>query len=172
MVTEGLVRTPDQNPEGAEVSRRRASRLWGWIIGVLALALFGAAMGYVATSERATNTQFDLAHQSLTATQRSIDGVVTRLDATRHQLTVIDGQVVVDTATLASDSSQLREAKTALANAQAHETNQTSVLADLKKCLGGVEQAENALAVGAQSVAIGALNAVSTSCQGAVAASG
>ena len=172
MATEGLVGTPDQSLERAEVTRRRASRLWGWIIGVLALALFGAAMGYVATSEGATNTRFDLARQSLTATERSIDEVVTRLDATRHQLTVVNGQVVDDTATLASDSSQLREAKTALANAQAHEANQTSVFVDLEKCLGGVEQAENALAVGAQSVAIGALNAVSTSCQGALAVSG
>jgi hypothetical protein len=172
MATEGLVRNPDQDLESAEVIRRRATRLWGWVVGVLALALFGVAMGYVASNERATNTQFDLVHQSLTATQRSIDGVVTRLDATRHKLTVVDGQVVDDTTTLASDSSQLREAKAALANAQAHETNQTSVFVDLEKCLGGVEQALNALAVGAQSVAIGALNAVSTSCQGAVAASG
>jgi hypothetical protein len=172
MVTEGLVSTSDQNLEGAEGSRRRGTRLWAWIIGVLALALFGAAMGYVASSERATNAQFDLAHQSLTATQRSIDRVVTRLDVTRHQLTVVDGQVVDDTSTLASDSAQLREAKTALANAQTHESDQTSVLVDLETCLGGVEQAENALAVGAQSVAINALNAVSTSCQGAVAANG
>jgi hypothetical protein len=172
MVTEGLVSTPYQSLAAAESGRGSATRHRGWIIGVLALALFGAAMGYVASGERATNTQFDLAHQSLTATQRSIDGVVTRLDATRHQLTVVDGQVVDDTATLSRDSAQLREAKTALANAQAHETNQTSVFADLEKCLGGVEQAENALAVGAQAVAIGALNAVSTSCQGAVAASG
>lgn len=152
--------------------RRNRFRRRTWIIGLLALAVVSTAIGYVASDERSANTRFDQTHQALNLTRRSIDKVVTTLGVTRHELVAVDGQVGDDTATLAKDSSQLKGAVTALANARAHVSDQATVLSDLQICLGGVQQALNALAVGGQSLAISALNSVASSCQGAVAASG
>jgi hypothetical protein len=60
----------------------------------------------------------------------------------------------------------------ALANAQSDVSHQTSTIADLHTCLRGVEQALNALAVSDQNRAVGALDAVATSCTNAAASSG
>ena len=170
MVTDELVsERVEAVTDAGKKSRVRHRR---WIIGVLVLAMLGTAIGLVASDERAANTQFDLTHQSLNSIRRSIDGVVTTLDATRGQLVDVNGQVGDATTALTKDASQLKGAETALANAQSHVSVQTTVLSDLRTCLGGVQQALNALAVGGQSLAIGALNSVSSSCQGAVAASG
>jgi chromosome segregation ATPase len=139
---------------------------------MLTLAMLGTAIGFVASDERAANTQFDRTHQSLDTIRHSIDGVVSRLDATRRELVSVNGQVGAEAAALAKDASQLKGAATALANAQAHVSDQATVLRDLQTCLGGVQQALNALAVGGQSLAISALDSVASSCQGAVAASG
>jgi hypothetical protein len=59
-----------------------------------------------------------------------------------------------------------------LSAAQAHVTQQASLITSLQACLVGVEQALNELAVGNQASAIAALNAVSTSCTAAEASSG
>jgi hypothetical protein len=59
-----------------------------------------------------------------------------------------------------------------LSAAQAHVTQQASLITSLQSCLVGVEQALNELAVGNQTSAIAALNGVSTSCTAAEASSG
>lgn len=156
----------------ADPARESRGRHRRWVIGVLALAVFGTAIGLVASDERAANSQFDQTHRSLNTIHRSIDGVVTTLGATRRQLVTVNGEVGDEEAALAKDASQLKGAETALANAQTHVSDQATVLSDLRTCLGGVQQALNALAVGGQSLAISALDSVSSSCQGAVATSG
>ncbi len=70
------------------------------------------------------------------------------------------------------DTSQLQGAESALSAAQAHVAQQASLLTALHTCLGGVEQALNALAVGSQGKAAASLYAVSASCSTAVSASG
>ena len=59
-----------------------------------------------------------------------------------------------------------RGAQTALTAAQAHVTQQATLITSLQSCLGGVEQALNALSVGNQGRAIDLLNAVSTQLHG------
>ncbi len=81
-------------------------------------------------------------------------------------------QVGNDTTALDQDASQLLGAQTSLAAAQAHVTQQASLIGSLQACLGGVEQALNALSVGRQSRAITTLNSVSSKCTAAEASSG
>ena len=89
-----------------------------------------------------------------------------------RDLRVLETQVGSDTTALSQDSSQLLGAQTSLSAAQAHVTQQASLITSLQTCLVGVEQALNELAVGNQAGAIAALNAVSASCTAAEASSG
>jgi hypothetical protein len=84
----------------------------------------------------------------------------------------VNSQVTVDSKALAQDTTQLQGVKQALVKAQVDVTSQTSTIGDLHTCLGGVEQALNALAVADQNHAIAALNAVSANCAKAVASDG
>ena len=92
--------------------------------------------------------------------------------AARVALHLVTHQVGSDTTTLAQDTSQLEGARSALSAAQAHVFEQASLLNSLRTCLGGVEQALNALAVGHQSKAAEALKWVASPCSAAVNASG
>ena len=51
-------------------------------------------------------------------------------------------------------------------------SQQTTVISDLQTCLGGVQEALNALAVADQNLAIDILNSVAPDCSGAVASGG
>ena len=75
---------------------------------------------------------------------------------------VLKTQVGNDTTALNQDAAQLLGAQTSLSAAQAHVTQQATLIGSLKACLGGVEQALNALAVDNQQQAIAALNSVSS----------
>jgi hypothetical protein len=148
---------------------RRSRR---WIIGALLFALCAAAVGYLTGNEVQANTQFDRAQNSLNVTTHHLDTVLADLRTIRQELDVVNGQVSTDSTALTQDTMQLQGAQKVLANAQAAVANQTSTNGDLQACLGGVEQALNALAVGDQARAISALDATSTSCANAVAADG
>jgi hypothetical protein len=151
---------------------RRPNRRRKWIGAIAACVLFAAGLGYVTGNEVQANTQFDHTHQSLDVTRHHIESVAADLTTVRHDLNVVTGQVSVDTTTLAQDTAQLKGVQSALATAESKVSHQTSTISDLHACLGGVEQASNALAVDDQSRAIRALDAVSTSCTNAVASNG
>jgi chromosome segregation ATPase len=131
--------------------------------------VLAAALGYLVGNEVQANTQFDRAHRSLDITRARIDGVDGQLATVRSQLTDLQGQVTQDSATLAADTTKLNGAKVALANSQANNSRQSTVISNLHTCLGGVEEALNALSVGDQSHAVAALDAVAASCESAVA---
>jgi hypothetical protein len=119
-----------------------------------------------------TNTQSDRAQHSLALTQHQIDSVTAALVTNHRELDGVRGQVSTDSTALARDAAQLHGVQEALTSAQANVTHQTSIIDDLQACLDGVEQASNALAVGDQTGAIIALDAVYLSCAGAVASNG
>jgi hypothetical protein len=143
-----------------------------WIIGALVLAVLATALGYTTGNERQANTEFDQTHYTLNVTTHRIDIALADLRTVRHEFDTVNGQVSADYTALTEDTAQLKGVQKALASAQATVTDQTSTIGDLKACLGGVEQALNALAVADQGNAIGALDAVSTSCANAVASDG
>jgi capsule polysaccharide export protein KpsE/RkpR len=151
---------------------RRPRRRSRWILAALAVAVLAATLGYVADNEVQSNTQFDQAHAALDATTHHIDIVLANLTTVRHELGVVNAQVSAAGTALAQDAAQLEGAQRALANARANVAQQGAMIGNLQTCLGGVEQASNALAVGDQNRAIEALDAVSTSCASAVASGG
>ena len=162
-------------PEGARAEplrRRRRRRRTRWLIAGLALVVLAVTFGYLAGNEIQANTEFDQAHRSLDVTQGHIDAVQSQLTTVRRELAVVNNQVRASSTQLAQDTSQLQGVKKALVNAETNVTHQSSTIGDLHLCLGGVEQALNALAVGDQGPAIAALNAVSASCAKAVASNG
>jgi hypothetical protein len=126
------------------------------------------AIGYFTANEVQANTQFDQAHHSLDVTQHNLDSVLAQLAAAQRNLAVRKSGVLGDSAALAKDTSELQGVEKALLSAQTNVTHQTSTIGDLTFCLGGVEQALNALAVADQSRAIASLNAVATGCSQAV----
>jgi hypothetical protein len=157
---------------GPEASGPPPLRRRKWMIGAIAFAGFASTLGYVTGNEVQANTQFDRAHHSLEVTRHHIEIAVVHLATVRQNLNVVDRQVSVDMTALAQDTAQLRGVQGALANAQSDVAHQTSTINDLHACLGGVEQALNALAVDDQKSAVAALNAESTNCANAVATSG
>ena len=139
---------------------------------MLALALFVTMLGYLVGNEAQADTQFDQTQHALSVTTGRLDTALAELRTTRQELDVVNGQVRTDSAALTQDTTQLQGVQKVLTNAQAAVDKQTSAIGALQACLGGVEQALNALAVGDQDRAIAALNATSTSCANAVASDG
>jgi hypothetical protein len=163
----------EQRPSPADPSRPpRLSRRARWILGLGAGALCAAALGYLIVDQAQARTQYGRAHTSLDRTQQRSRTVSTELREVSRDLSVLKTQVGSDTTALSQDSSQLLGAQTSLSAAEAHVTQQASLITSLQTCLVGVEQALNELAVGNQTRAIAALNTVSTSCTAAEASSG
>lgn len=140
-------------------------------VSVIVAACLGT-VAWVANNEVQVNKGLDRAHLSLDATNRRHRLVLSELAGVRTDLDAVNGHVGLDVTTLSQDTTQLQGVKTALTNARANVSNQTSAVGDLQVCLAGVERALNALSVGDQAHAISALDAVATSCTDAVAANG
>ena len=87
-----------------------------------------------------------------------------QLASLQRSLLALGNQVESDTTALNQDESQLKGAQTALSAAQVNVTQQSSMIMSLQTCLGGVEQALNALAVNDQLRAFALLESVSSSC--------
>lgn len=147
-----------------QAARRRRGRSAKWVGAVAAAAVFGCALGYLVNDEGSANDRYDRSRASLDVTRRNVATVSQELAVARRDLALVTAQVGSDSTALAQDQSQLQAARTALIAAQAHVSQQSSQIGSLHTCLGGVEQALNALAVNQKSNAIFALNAVESSC--------
>ena len=171
-VTDLLLARPRPPAPPLVAPRTPASRRRRWAVGVVSFALLGAALGYLLSDASQANQRYDH-DRHLLAQTRATTGIVSRELATaRNDLQVVTQQVGDDTTALAQDTSQLQGARAALSAAQAHVLEQAALLNSLHTCLGGVEQALNALAVANQTKAADALQKVATPCSTAVNASG
>jgi len=151
---------------------RRRGRLRPWIGLIAGLALLGTAVGIVAHDEVRTNTQFDQTHRSLDISQGHLRTTLADLATVRQELDQVDVQLFLTDKALAQDAANLQSAQATLASARSDVSHQTTVITDLQTCLGGVQQALNALAVADQTRAISALNSVSASCHRVVSTDG
>ena len=143
-----------------------------WLVLAVSVAVLSSVLGFLLFDAVQMNHRYDRARHVLAVT-RGTTAVVSRdLAAARRDLHLVTEQVGNDTTALAQDTSQLEGARSALSSAQAHVFEQASLLNSLHECLGGVEQALNALAVGNQSKAADALKWVTAPCSAAVKASG
>lgn len=174
-MTEMLVaerRATELHPTLPRIDHRRPSRRRLWAVLVVSIALLGLALGSLLFDAAQANHRYDHARHVLAVTRGTTRVVARDLAVARTDLRLVTQQVGNDTTALAQDTSQLEGARSALSSAQAHVFEQASLLNSLHQCLGGVEQALNALAVGNQSKAADALKWVSTPCSTAVNASG
>ena len=130
------------------------------------------AAAWLANNEVRVDNGFDRVHRSVDTANHDRRLVLADLAGVRADLDTVDGQVGVDTTTLAQDTTQLQGVESALTGAQADVSTQTSLKQDLQVCLAGVEQALNAISVGDQDHAIAALDAVAASCTSAFSADG
>lgn len=149
-----------------------APRRKHWFAIAAGVAVVAACLGYLLTDAGHANDRYDRALRTLGTTRATTGVVALDLAKARFDLRLVTQQVGNDTTALNQDTSQLQGAESALSAAQAHVAQQASLLTALHACLGGVEQALNALAVGSQGKAAAALNSVSASCSTAVNASG
>ena len=150
--------------------RRRHHRRTALIL--LLVVVLATGLGYLVGNEVQANTQFDQAHRSLDLTRGRIHGVDAHLAAVQRQLAGLRGQVTQDSATLATDTATLNGVKAALERSQATVGRQNAASGSLHTCLGGVEEALNALSLGDQKHALAALGAVAPSCRAAESADG
>jgi flagellar basal body-associated protein FliL len=159
-------------PEVDDSRRRRGRRRLRWIGLIAAIALFATALGIITSNEVQTNTQFDRTNSSLDATRAHIRTVLANLGTVQNELQGVNVQVFLTSKALTQDTADLHLAQTEVANARSDVTRQTTVITDLQTCLGGVQEALNALSVADQAGAIGALNSVTPSCDGVVTPNG
>jgi hypothetical protein len=136
------------------------------------VVLLGSALGYLVSDAGQANHRYDRARHTLVVTRATTSVVSRDLAIARTDLNLVTQQVGSDTTALSQDTSELEGAQTALGAAQAHVSAQAVLLNSLHSCLGGVEQALNALAVGSQTKAAASLHAVSSTCSAAVNSSG
>jgi hypothetical protein len=160
------LRTSPPRIEPGPPRRRR------WLIIVASVTLAAAAVGTLLLDAAHVNQRYDHERHVLAVTRGTTSVVSRELTAARTDLRLVTQQVGNDKTALAQDTSQLEGARSALNAAQAHVFEQASLLSALHECLGGVEQALNALAVGNQAKAADALKWVAAPCSTAVNASG
>jgi hypothetical protein len=159
----------DRSPIGAEVPPRR-HRL-GWrkrlILSLVGAAMFASTLGYLIDDQISVHERFDRAHTSLMITHHRTATVVRNLAVLRHDVAVLTAQVASGTTTWSLDTAQLKSAQAALAVVRAEVSQQSTRIGALHTCLGGVQQALNALAINNQATAVSELSSVASSCAAA-----
>jgi hypothetical protein len=168
----GIVPVGPLGPKRTARLRPRLGRRARVVAGVLLITAVSVVTGVLVADQVGQRQQFDRTRDSLQLTRQHAARVSVQLSNLRRQLELVSTQVGSDTTAVAQDTSQLRGAQSALAAAESHVNQQASLIGSLKTCLGGVERALNALAVGKINRAASALDAVSSSCATASAASG
>ena len=142
----------------------RLRSLVRWGVALAAIALFFSALGWLIDDQVHARDQAHQAQAALGVTRHTTARVVQQLAKLRHDVEVLATRVGNDTTAYAQDAAELKAAQSDLATTQADVTQQTSRITALHTCLGGVEQALNALAVGNQASAISELSSVAKSC--------
>ncbi len=145
----------------------RSRSLVRWVMVLAAVALFLSTLGWLVRDQVRAHDRADRAQAALTVTRQKKAQVKQELAKLRHDVAVLVTQVGSDQTAYEQDASQLKAAQSDLAATQADVTQQSSRITALHACLGGVEQALNALAVGNQPSAISELSSVATSCAAA-----
>jgi hypothetical protein len=161
-------------PHSAVPARRpgRRTRRARWAVGIAGICAVAAALGYLVADQVAQRHRYDTSASLLETTRQQIAGTAAQLSSLQRDLLTLGNQIGSDTTALEQDQSQLKGAQSALAAAQTNVTQQASLITSLQTCLGGVEGALNALAVDNRMGAFTRLEAVSSSCSAAAAASG
>jgi len=147
---------------------RRRVRWVAVIIVAVVGALFVLSVTALINQQVSERRQFNSAEHAL-GVIRSANGSATHDAAVLRQvITKLKTQVRTDSVSLQQDEAQLSAVQAALTFTQADVSQQTTRLAALHVCMGGVQQALNALALADPSSARFDLGAVSSSCASAL----
>ncbi len=147
---------------------RRRRRLSG---AVAALILIAGSVAVV-KNEVQTNGRFARYQASLSVTKQTLRLTRTDLASLQRELSALDSGLSQSKSALATDVDQLQTVAAALQKSEQVVSQQGSSIVALQSCLGGVEQALNALSVGDHGSAIRALDDVSANCHSAAATDG
>jgi hypothetical protein len=172
MTTDLLVATSKSKaPDIAELRRPAPGRRL-WLAIAAFLLVTGSGLGYLVHDERQANTRFDVTHSLLRSTEGQLRAELAAQSDLQNAVFVLESQSTQTGASLAQTTSDLQGVEASLTNERANVAQQGTSIVGLQTCLGGVEQALNALSVGDQRSALAALGAVTSSCQSAVATGG
>ncbi len=150
----------------------RLTRRGRWAIVITSCGVLATLVGYLVADQVQQGDQFNQSRAALAGAQHHISAGSAQLASVQHDLLVLTHQLGNDTTAFDQAASQLKAAQTALGAAQAHVTQQASLITSLQTCLGGVQQALNAFAVDNRKRSFRLLESVSSSCTTAAAASG
>jgi septal ring factor EnvC (AmiA/AmiB activator) len=142
------------------------------VLGAAAALIAIAGLAGVVKNEVQTNERFAQSQASLTVTRQTLRATRSDLASLQHVLSALDTSIDQSQSALASNVGQLQAVEAALQKSEQVVTQQGSSIVALQSCLGGVEEALNALSVGDQGSAIRALDKVSANCQSAAATDG
>jgi hypothetical protein len=148
-------------------TRRRRTRWIRWTLAIVAGALVASTLGYLIDDQKSENNHYDRVHASLLVTRHRAANVGHDLDVLRHDVAILVAQVGSASTSWNQDTAQLKAARFALAVVQSDVSQQGSRIGSLHTCLGGVQQALNALAVNNQTIAVSELNSAASSCSAA-----
>jgi hypothetical protein len=109
------------------------------------IVLLGGGLGYLVGNERQANTQTDRAHATWHTTRHHIAIAVSDLTVIGRELRADNRTIQALGPVLVEDAAQVKAIEAALAQAQASVLQQGTKIAGLQGCLGGVQQALNAL---------------------------
>ena len=143
----------------------RGSTPRSWVIALTIFAVFAGGLGFMVGNEHQANIQTDQTHATQHATRRHLAIVESDLTAVRRQLQADSSTTAGVLSALAQDSTQLSGVRAELSGAESSMAIQGTAIVDLQVCLGGVEQALNALSVGDLGQALSHLSAVGASCE-------
>jgi hypothetical protein len=150
------------SPTSPSLSRRRRR---GRALRVACLVVLLGGGTYLTANERQANTQTDQVHVTMAQVNRRTAIALRQLATVRGQLADHDDVVTAASFIISTDTIELQTIAAALATARADAATQAADITNLATCQNGVQQALNALSVGDQSHALGALSTVSTACQ-------
>lgn len=148
-------------PPGARRPRHGRTRVF---LSVLAVAAFATAMSLLVANLVSERQQFHRAQLALHSTDAETAQVSRTLGELRHVVVTLKAQVRAGKTSLHQDQVQLKAVDAALQFTQAALSGQSNRIAAFPTCLGGVQQALNALAINDQAVATFDLAAVQSSC--------
>jgi uncharacterized protein HemX len=158
---------PQRDQTGPVLTKPTATRRAGipGLVLLMLIVLVGGGLVYLVGNQRQANTQTDQAHATWHTTRHHIATAVSDLTVIGRELRADNRTIHVVGPALAQDAAQVKAVQATLAQTQASVLQQGTTIAGLQACLGGVEQALNALSVGDLDQAISHLSAVATPCQ-------
>jgi hypothetical protein len=155
----GIARIPE--------TKRRPVPWMAVVVAAFALALVASVLGYLVHDQLGEHQRYARLQSALGITRHRSGREADDLAELRHDVAVLATDLGTDSASWQQDQAQLKAAAAALAVSQADVSQQGSRITALHECLGGVQEALNALAVDNQPGAVAALNSVGSSCAAA-----